>query len=71
MSGTRTLHGMRRSRSFTTGLAEAGGGLVAQLDFSATPKDNKGHVFRHVVCDTPLGEAVDAGIVKTPSDRAW
>jgi type III restriction enzyme len=23
-------------------------------------------VFPHVVCDTPLGEAVDAGIVKTP-----
>jgi len=43
-----------------------GGGLVAQLDFSATPKDDKGRVFRHVVCDTPLGEAVDAGIVKTP-----
>ncbi len=43
-----------------------GGGLVAQLDLSATPKDSKGNVFRHVVCDTPLGEAVDAGIVKTP-----
>lgn len=43
-----------------------GGGLVAQLDFSATPKDEKGNIFRHVVCDTPLGEAVDAGIVKTP-----
>ena len=43
-----------------------GGGLVAQLDFSATPKDDKGNVFRHVVCDTPLGEAVDSGIVKTP-----
>lgn len=43
-----------------------GGGLVAQLDFSATPKDDQGNVFRHVVCDTPLGEAVDAGIVKTP-----
>src|ERR1035437_9525946 len=41
-------------------------GLVAQLDFSATPKDNKGQVFQHVVCDTPLGEAVDGGIVKTP-----
>ena len=44
----------------------SGDGLVAQLDFSATPKDNKGQVFSHVVCDTPLGEAVDAGIVKTP-----
>ncbi|MCG6538083.1 MAG: DEAD/DEAH box helicase family protein, partial [Syntrophales bacterium LBB04] len=43
-----------------------GGGLTAQLDFSATPKDNKGQVFKHVICDTPLGEAVDAGIVKTP-----
>lgn len=43
-----------------------GAGLVAQLDFSATPKDNKGRIFPHVVCDTPLGEAVDAGIVKTP-----
>ena len=43
-----------------------GEGLVAQLDFSATPKDDKGQVFRHVVVDTPLGEAVDAGIVKTP-----
>ena len=43
-----------------------GGGLVSQLDFSATPRDNKGNVFRHTVCDTPLGEAVDGGIVKTP-----
>ena len=43
-----------------------GGGLVAQLDFSATPKDNQGNIFKHVVCDTPLGEAVDAGIVKSP-----
>jgi type III restriction enzyme len=43
-----------------------GGGIVAQMDFSATPKDNQGNVFRHVVCDTPLGEAVDAGIVKIP-----
>ncbi|MDD2765388.1 MAG: DEAD/DEAH box helicase family protein [Opitutaceae bacterium] len=44
----------------------SGAGVVAQLDFSATPKDNKGQVFQHVVCDTPLGEAVDGGIVKTP-----
>ncbi len=43
-----------------------GGGLVAQLDFSATPKDNKGNYFKHIIGDTPLGEAVDAGIVKTP-----
>ncbi len=43
-----------------------GGGLLAQLDFSATPKDNKANYFKHIICDTPLGEAVDAGIVKTP-----
>lgn len=47
-------------------LSRSGGKLVAQLDFSATPKDNKGLLFKHIVCDTPLGEAVDAGIVKTP-----
>ena len=43
-----------------------GTGLAAQLDFSATPKDDKGQLFKHIVCDTPLGEAVDGGIVKTP-----
>jgi type III restriction enzyme len=46
--------------------ARSGNPLCAQLDFSATPKDNKGNQFQHIVCDTPLGEAVDAGIVKTP-----
>jgi type III restriction enzyme len=54
----RTLH--------ETILSRSGCKLVAQLDFSATPKDNKGLLFKHIVCDTPLGEAVDAGIVKTP-----
>jgi len=43
-----------------------GEGITAQLDFSATPKDNKGNIFKHVVCDAPLGEAVDGGIVKSP-----
>ena len=48
-------------------IARRGGtGVAAQLDFSATPKDNAGRVFQHVICDTPLGEAVDGGIVKTP-----
>ncbi len=53
-------------RALHRALASRAGGLVAQMDFSATPKDNKGYFFPHVVCDTPLGEAVDAGIVKTP-----
>jgi type III restriction enzyme len=61
----RTIHETNRQHG--------GAGLVAQLDFSATPKDNNAQIFKHVVCDTPLGEAVDAGIVKTPligrSDR--
>lgn len=52
------LHNANRKRG--------GDGLVGQLDFSATPKDNKANYFKHIVCDTPLGEAVDAGIVKTP-----
>jgi type III restriction enzyme len=46
--------------------SKTGGGLVAQLDFTATPKDDKARIFQHVVVDTPLGEAVDCGIVKTP-----
>ncbi len=45
---------------------KTGGGLVSQLDFSATPKDNHGQIFQHVICDAPLGEAVNGGIVKIP-----
>jgi type III restriction enzyme len=41
-------------------------GICLQLDFTATPKHNNGELFRHIVCDFPLGEAVDAGIVKVP-----
>lgn len=49
-----------------TRLGERGGGVVSQLDFSATPKNQKGQIFRHVVVDYPLKAAVDDGIVKTP-----
>ena len=45
---------------------DAGAGVVSQLDFSATPKDQKGRAFHHVVVDYPLAEAVEDGIVKTP-----
>lgn len=41
-------------------------GVVLQADFTATPKHNNGDLFRHIVSDFPLGEAVDAGIVKVP-----
>jgi len=46
--------------------ARGGTGVAQQLDFSATPKDDEGNLFKHCVCDTPLGEAVDGGIVKFP-----
>ena len=45
---------------------DSGAGVVSQLDFSATPKYEKGGVFRHVVVDYPLAQAVADGIVKTP-----
>lgn len=45
-------------------LGNAGVGL--QLDFTATPKHPDGSLFRHIVSDYPLGDAVDAGIVKVP-----
>ena len=54
----RYLHETIRSRT--------GGGLIAQLDFSATPKDNNAQLFKHIICESPLGEATDAGIVKIP-----
>ncbi len=41
-------------------------GVIAQLDFSATPKYEKGGLFRHTVVDYPLARAVADGIVKTP-----
>lgn len=53
-----TLHRQSRDRG--------NAGICMQLDFTATPKHNDGTLFRHIVCDFPLGEAVDAGIVKAP-----
>jgi type III restriction enzyme len=50
----------RQSRS------KGNAGVMCQLDFTATPKHNDGRLFRHIVSDFPLGEAVDAGIVKVP-----
>jgi type III restriction enzyme len=47
-------------------VSRGNGGICLQLDFTATPKHNNGELFRHIICDFPLGEAVDAGIVKVP-----
>lgn len=43
-----------------------GHGLVAQLDFSATPKDQNGTFFPWVMSDYPLAQAVEDKIVKAP-----
>jgi type III restriction enzyme len=56
------LHDELRRRT----LDDPGAGVVSQLDYSATPKYEKGGVFRHVVVDYPLAQAVADGIVKTP-----
>lgn len=47
-------------------MRSGGRGVLSQLDFSATPKDQSGTFFRHIVVDYPLAQAVRDGIVKTP-----
>ncbi len=56
------LHQELRSHAASDPVA----GVVSQLDFSATPKYEKGGLFRHTVVDYPLAQAVADGIVKTP-----
>ena len=56
------LHTELRARATT----DPGAGVVSQLDYSATPKYEKGGLFRHTVVDYPLAQAVADGIVKTP-----
>jgi len=41
-------------------------GLMCQLDFSATPKDQKGNLFTHIITEYTLGEAIQEEIVKRP-----
>ena len=41
-------------------------GLVAQLDFSATPKTQQGRLFPQIIVDYPLAQAIQDGIVKQP-----
>ncbi|HET6572562.1 MAG TPA: hypothetical protein VFG68_03090, partial [Fimbriiglobus sp.] len=42
------------------------GGLAAQLDFTATPRHTKGHLFSWTVFDYPLKQAIIDMIVKQP-----
>jgi len=39
-------------------------GIMAQLDFSATPKGRDGVLFPHIIVDYPLVDAIENGIVK-------
>lgn len=45
-------------------ISQGNQGVILQAGFTATPKHNDGQLYRHIICDFPLGEAVDAGIVK-------
>jgi len=41
-------------------------GLALWLDYSATPKDQRGMFFPWTICDYPLAQAVEDRIVKAP-----
>ncbi len=43
-----------------------GKGINMELDFSATPKDEKGNIFAWTICDFTLKEAIIMGVVKLP-----
>lgn len=47
-------------------LHEASGGIAAQFDFTATPRDEQGRIFPQTVVDYPLAQAIEDGIVKRP-----
>ena len=40
--------------------------IASQLDFSATPRFNKGAIFPWTISDYPLKQAILDGIVKRP-----
>ena len=41
-------------------------GLMCQLDFSATPKNQAGQLFTHIITEYTLGEAINDAVVKRP-----
>jgi len=45
---------------------QVNGGVALQLDFSATPRHTKGHLFTWTVYDYPLRKAIEDGVVKRP-----
>lgn len=42
------------------------GGVAGQFDFTATPRHSDGKLFREIIVDYPIAQAVEDGIVKTP-----
>ena len=46
--------------------AQGASGLTCQLDFTATPKHQNGALFREIIVDYPIAQAVEDGIVKRP-----
>jgi len=47
-------------------MGKFGKGINMELDFSATPKDEKGNIFAWAICDFTLKEAIIMGVVKLP-----
>ena len=64
-STTRTTSGARSSAASTT---TSRPGLPAQLDFSATPRYQKGGLFTWTVYDYPLKQAIIDSVVKQPDE---
>jgi len=47
-------------------LEAVGSELTAQLDFTATPRTQKGRLFPEIIVDYPVMQAIEDGIVKRP-----
>ncbi len=47
-------------------LLQKGKKLALQIDFTATPKNNRGEIFVQTISDYPLVEAIHQGVVKNP-----
>ena len=57
---------LKSIRDIDNKLKQKGSGLSLQLDLTATPKNNKGDIFPHVISDYPLVEAIHQRVVKQP-----
>jgi len=60
------LQWFKSIESLHKNLTRKGHGIALQVDMTATPKDEKGKTFAHVITDYPLVEAVAQNVVKHP-----